>query len=95
MTIAMYGMGPIYPGGRFPEWPAPSTSPTPSVLPGTATVVGPMVPETTKQIRKRLESRVAWLENELRMHASWTEELKTLRRMLAAMTPTEPERTDR
>lgn len=58
--------------------------------------VGPApVPNDLDTTKRNIEQRIAWLENELRMHRAWTEELATLKRMLASMTPPQPERTER
>jgi hypothetical protein len=81
-VVAAYGM------------PAAPHSPRSGMLPGLPT--GPATPDDASTVRRSIEQRIAWLKNELRMHASWVSELSTLERALDAMKgPPEAERTDR
>ncbi len=76
-SVVMYGMGPSWPERVEPI--VPNFTLVDTQQPYTAPSVAP---EDANAIRVRLEKRVAWLENELRMHKAWKEELLLLKRML-------------
>lgn len=87
MSAVMYGMPPAFP--PMPTLPDP-LQPT-DVWPLTFVTTGTpreVEPETAETIARRLDARIAWLENELRMHEAWKTELAVLRRMREAGTPT-------
>ncbi len=95
-TVVLYGAAPFDGGPGTPYRPVdftpftpPVAVPMPTTLGGTnAPYLGtpPGEPDTAEAMTKRIEHRIAWLENELRMHDAWRQELETLKRMLAAAT---------
>jgi hypothetical protein len=88
MSIVMYGQPPI----DFPPMPiipgpvVPDATHPWQILPQPQQA-RPVQPETAEAIAKRLDERIAWLENELRMHDAWQTELALLRRMREAAAP--------
>lgn len=90
--IVMYGASPTpWEPFPFPDRTVPTPTPgvlplpaSPAPLPGRGVVVGPTAPETAEVVRARIEERIAWLKNELRMHDAWRAELALLERMMAA-----------
>ena len=69
--ITLYGAGPIPDiSPRIPEMEGP--------------YVIPPEGDTAVLLKARIEARVKWLENQLRMHEAWKEELQILQRMLKA-----------
>lgn len=91
MSVAvLYGASPTDTGGRWPSPLVPAPMPAPvqpvsPLAPGVPYLTNPVpVPETAEAVAARIKHRIAWLENELRMHAAWEEELATLRRMAGA-----------
>lgn len=99
MSVVLYGMPPtnpwLDPGGPRIE-PLPYYPPATGAgeIAGRQTVVGPTAPEGASAVRARIETRIAWLKNELRMHETWREELALLEKMLAATTPVPNEGTE-
>lgn len=95
--IVMYGGPPLI--GPVDPWPEPVT-PLPGtpdwgrsrlVPPGTVLPTRPAdIPDSAAALRRQLEERAKWLENELRMHEAWRLELATIKAMLAA----QPEAAD-
>ena len=93
--ITLYGSPPVFP-------PMPDTLPGVSTQPpfdwGKFRILGaqpnqpaievtlPTVPEAADQIKTRITERMAWLENELRMHDAYKLELDVLRGWLERTT---------
>lgn len=76
-VAVLYGMSPEPWSPRATERTyQPVTPPAPPPL--------PTGPESADALRARIQARVEWLENELRMHEAWRQELATLKRWLDA-----------
>ena len=78
-TVALYG-APMPRSERVVPFPP---EPLPGTVKGGFVAPGPAPPATIESAVAAMRARVAWLENELRQHAAWTDELALLKRMIA------------
>jgi hypothetical protein len=70
--VVLYGAGPI----NDARWPWET---------GEAQTPQPIIPETAEQLQARLEARIKWLENEIRMQEAYKSELKFLETTLETL----------
>lgn len=82
----MYGMPPPEDSIRpfEPIQPFPVPAPAAPYVPLVQQQPYVQAPDTAEGLVERTKHRIAWLENELRMHEAWKRELEVLRKMLAA-----------
>ena len=87
-TVAtMYGAFPTTGTPRHPDWPGTGAGGIGGTTPKggfNAPAPAPVVPAPADITISHIKARITWLENELRQHAAWRDELATLRRMLTA-----------
>lgn len=82
----MYGMPPA----NEDRWPQVFPNLLPQPQPKDGFVLqppSPIAPEGAEAVQGRIVARIAWLENELRMHEAWKAELALLQRMRDATAP--------